>query len=112
MEAKWAQGGGPRFQWGALAQGLGLGTWLFAALLAFCEYQFGTITSWMENVEDWLVEWRRRPRTAPQDPLADGAAQESFLREIAGPPEGAPAAAPATNAGAPSKASEQRRQRP
>ncbi|CAK0810042.1 unnamed protein product [Prorocentrum cordatum] len=84
LEAQWAQNKVPIFQWGAFFQGLGFGTWLFAAMLAFCEFQYGTITAWMEAAEEWWSEYRRRPQTAPRDPLADDAAQESFLSDLMG----------------------------
>merc|ERR1719188_1881614 len=84
LEADFELHRGPRFHWGALRQGLGLGSWLFAALLAFCEYQYGTITSWIEIIEEWWIEWRRRPRAPRRDPLEDDAARESFLQEMLG----------------------------
>jgi len=64
MEAQWAEDKAPRFQWGAFLQGLGFGTWLFAAILAFCEFQYGTITTWIEAAEEWWGEYRRRPQAA------------------------------------------------
>ncbi|CAK9083263.1 unnamed protein product [Durusdinium trenchii] len=44
---------GPRVHWGALLQGLGIGTWIFVAVLAFCEYRYTTVTVSMEMVEAW-----------------------------------------------------------
>jgi len=84
LEANLAKQKRPHFNWGAFFQGIGLGTWFFAALLAFCEYQYGTITTWMEIAEEWWHEWNSRPRpTGTQRyPLANDKAQEKFLREI------------------------------
>jgi len=60
LEVDWKNNKGHRLHWGALLQGLGLGTWLFVAILAFCEYQYSTITTWMEMIEEWWADWRRR----------------------------------------------------
>eukprot|EP00931_Biecheleriopsis_adriatica_P043462 TRINITY_DN2484_c4_g1_i1.p1 TRINITY_DN2484_c4_g1~~TRINITY_DN2484_c4_g1_i1.p1 ORF type:complete len:919 (-),score=250.00 TRINITY_DN2484_c4_g1_i1:28-2784(-) len=59
LEADWKANRGPMLHWGALLQGLGLGTWFFVAILAFCEYQYTTVTTWMELIEEHWAEWRR-----------------------------------------------------
>lgn len=51
---------GPRVHWGALLQGLGIGTWIFVAVLAFCEYRYTTVTVSMEMVEERWAAWRQR----------------------------------------------------
>jgi len=82
VEAEWAVRQAPLFNWNALLTGAGFGVWVFAAVLAFSEYRYGTITVWMEVVEDWWTEWRNRPRSPPKDPLADDTARESLLNEL------------------------------
>lgn len=60
MEEDFKLNKGPRLNWGALLQGLGIGTWVFVAVLAFCEYRYTTVTAWMETIEEQWYAWRQR----------------------------------------------------
>jgi len=80
QKAQWERNR-PLFNLQVFLHGLGVGVLVFAALLAYCEYHWGTISYWMELAEDLWSVWQER-REKSRDPMADSAKMENFLKEM------------------------------
>eukprot|EP00929_Paragymnodinium_shiwhaense_P094138 TRINITY_DN5457_c0_g2_i7.p1 TRINITY_DN5457_c0_g2~~TRINITY_DN5457_c0_g2_i7.p1 ORF type:complete len:1421 (+),score=412.06 TRINITY_DN5457_c0_g2_i7:309-4571(+) len=72
----------PFVNWQALCRGLGAGALVFAALLVYCEYHYGWISSWMEIAEELWHKFLARRAAGPPDPLQDSKKMEKFLKEM------------------------------
>jgi len=79
---RWERTPLPTFNWTVFLQGLSIGLFPLAGVLAFYEYQYGTLSMWMEVVDGWLMSLKNWLRSPPRDPLAHMNNQARFLQEF------------------------------
>lgn len=82
LEEQWRLNNGPMFHWGILLQGLGIGTWIIVVVLGICEYQYQTVTMWMEMLEDRWKAWRHRSEEADGGKKRKGGAKAAKEKKM------------------------------